>query len=148
MIKRRIRVMVVEDSEATAYLINKAFSGRAEKVDWDLCLAKDGEEALDWLFRRGRYADAPVPDLVLLDWNLPKVSGRDVLRLVKANAELRTLPVLVFSASQADEDVRAAYEDHANGYVCKPEDFDGLNAVIENIEQFWVHTAHLPRKRN
>jgi CheY-like chemotaxis protein len=147
MTKKLIRVMVVEDSEATAYLIKRAFSGRAEKVDWDLCFAKDGEEALECLFRRGRYAEADLPDFVLLDWNLPKVSGKEVLRLLKSDEHLRTLPVLVFSASQSAEDVHAAYDGHANGYVPKPADMDGLYAVIDSIEAFWVHTAHLPRKR-
>jgi chemotaxis family two-component system response regulator Rcp1 len=83
----------------------------------------------------------------LLDWNLPKVSGKEVLRLLKSDENLRTLPVLVFSASHTDEDVHAAYDGHANGYVPKPADMDGLYAVIESIEMFWVHTAHLPRKQ-
>ena len=148
MAKKHIRVMIVEDDEATAYLIKRAFSDRGEKVEWDLCFAKDGQEALDCLFRKGRFAQAALPDFVLLDWNLPKVSGKEVLRLLKSDADLRSLPVLVFSASQADEDVHAAYAGHANGYVPKPNDMDGLYAVIESIESFWVHTAHLPRKRN
>jgi len=121
MTKKHIRVMVVEDHEATAYLIKKAFSDRGEKVDWDICFAKDGQEALDCLFRKGRYAEAALPEFVLLDWNLPKISGKEVLRLLKS--------------------------DHANGYVPKPADMDGLYAVIDSIESFWVHTAHLPRKR-
>ena len=148
MTKKSIRVMIVEDNEATAYLIKKAFSDRGEKVDWDLCFAKDGQEALDCLFRRGSYAEAALPEFVLLDWNLPKVSGKEVLRLLKSDENLRALPVLVFSASHADEDVYAAYDGHANGYVPKPADMDGLYAVIDSIEAFWVHTAHLPRKRS
>ena len=80
MIKKHIRVMVVEDNEATAYLIKKAFSDRGEKVDWDICFAKDGQEALDCLFRKGRYAEAALPEFVLLDWNLPKISGKEVLK--------------------------------------------------------------------
>jgi len=95
MTKKHIRVMVVEDSEATAYLIKKAFSDRGEKVDWDICFAKDGQEALDCVFRKGRYAEAALPEFVLLDWNLPKVSGKEVLRLLKSDENLRTLPVLV-----------------------------------------------------
>jgi len=147
MTKKPIRVMIVEDNEATAYLIKKAFSERGEKVDWDLCFAKDGEEALDCLFRRGHYAAASRPDFVLLDWNLPKVSGKEVLHLLKSDEDLRTIPVLVFSGSQADEDVHAAYDGHANGYILKPGEMDALCAVIDSIESFWVHTAHHPRKR-
>ena len=119
MTKKSIRVMIVEDNEATAYLIKRAFSDRGERVDWDLCFAKDGQEALDCLFRRGRYVDAAVPDFILLDWNLPKVSGKEVLRLLKSDEKLRTLPVLVFSASEAHEDIHAAYDGHANGYVTR-----------------------------
>ncbi len=147
MTRKRIRVMIVEDNEATAHLIKSAFSDRGEKVDWDLCFAKDGQEALDCLFRSGAYSEAVLPEFVLLDWNLPKVSGKEVLRMLKSDEKLRTLPVLVFSASQADEDIHAAYDGHANGYVPKPADLDGLYAVIDSIEAFWVHTAHLPPKR-
>jgi CheY-like chemotaxis protein len=138
----------VEDNEAMTYVIRKAFSGRGDQVDWDLCFAKDGEEALECLFRRGHHAGDILPDLVLLDWNLPKVSGKEVLRMLKGDDTLRTIPVLVFSASEAHEDVHAAYDGHANGYVLKPGDIDGLYAVIDSIEQFWVHTAHLPPRRH
>lgn len=145
--KKRIRAMIVEDSEATAYLITKAFADRGDNVNWDLSIAKDGQEALDCLFRRGRYAGAAVPDFVLLDWNLAKVSGKEVLRLLKSDENLRSFPVLVFSASQSHEDIDAAYDGHANGYVPKPADMDGLCAVIDRIETFWGCTAHLPRER-
>jgi CheY-like chemotaxis protein len=147
MNRKQIRVMIVEDSEVTAYLIKKAFSDHGEKVDWDLCFAKDGEEALDCLFRRGSHAGGSLPEFVLLDWNLPKISGREVLRALKSDETMRTLPILIFSASQADEDVHAAYDGHANGYVSKPADMDGLHSIIDSIEAFWVHTAHLPRNR-
>src|SRR5688572_20013952 len=108
MPKKVIRVMIVEDHDATAYLIKAAFE-RSARVDWNLCFARDGEEALDYLFRRGAHVDAARPDIVLLDWNLPKVSGREVLAPLKGDDELRTLPVLVFSSSQEDEVVEAAY---------------------------------------
>jgi len=147
MIKKRIRVMVVEDNETVAYLIKTAFSHRGEKVEWDLCFAKDGQAALDCLFRRGPHAEAAPPDFVLLDWNLPKVSGREVLRILKGDEALRTIPVLIFSSSDAEEDIYAAYDGHANGYVPKPAGLEGFYGVIESIESFWVHTAHLPRKR-
>jgi DNA-binding response OmpR family regulator len=113
--KKRIRVMIVEDNEATAYMIKKAFSDRGEKVDWDLCFAKDGEAA-------------PL-DFVLLDWNLPKVNGKEVLRLFKSDEALRTLAVPIFSASQTDEDVHPACDGHANGFVSKPADMDAPRAL-------------------
>ena len=139
-----IRVMIVEDHDATAYLIKSAFSGRSARVDWDLFFAPDGEDALGYLFQRGAHESARRPDIVLLDWNLPKVSGREVLDALKTNDELRTLPVLVFSSSQEDEVVKAAYRGHANGYICKPSDLESFYTVIASIETFWVHTARLP----
>jgi CheY-like chemotaxis protein len=142
--KRVIRVMVVEDHDATAYLIKKAFSERSERVRWDLSFAQDGAQALGRLFRRGAHESAARPDIVLLDWNLPKVSGREVLRTLKSSDEFRTLPVLIFSSSQDDRVVETAYGEHANGYICKPSDPESLYTAIESIETFWVHTARLP----
>jgi two-component system, chemotaxis family, response regulator Rcp1 len=127
-------VLIVEDHEATAYLINRAFQARSEQVNWDLCFAKDGEEALECLFKRGVHAEATLPDFVLLDWNLPKVSGEDVLRMLRSTEELKALPVIVSSSSDADHDVRAAYNAQANGYVPKPSNLDAISSVIESIE--------------
>jgi CheY-like chemotaxis protein len=141
--KKQIRVVIVEDFEPTLYLIKKAFDAKSQNVDWDLCFARDGEEALDCILQRGKHSEAPLPDLVLLDWNLPKVSGQQVLHTLKQSEELRTIPVLVFSASDAPEAVHAAYSGHANGYIPKPSDLDRLYSIIESIESFWVHTARL-----
>jgi CheY-like chemotaxis protein len=146
--KKRIRILIVEDNEPTAYLIQKAFESRHELVDWDLCFAKDGQEALDCIFRKGIHAEAALPDFVMLDWNLPKVSGKEVLRMLKSNDELRALPVIVFSSSKEDHDVHEAYKAHANGYISKPSDLDELVAIVENVEKFWVHTARLPFKNS
>ena len=143
--KKVIRVMVVEDHDATAYMIKKAFTERSERVRWDLSFAQDGEQALGHLFGRGAHESSARPDIVLLDWNLPKVSGREVLRTLKSSDELRALPVLIFSSSQDDRVVATAYEDHANGYICKPSDLKSFYTAIESIETFWVHTARLPR---
>jgi two-component system, chemotaxis family, response regulator Rcp1 len=146
--KKKIRVLIVEDSEPTAYLIRKAFEARGKHVDWDLCFATDGEEALDCIFQRGIHAAASLPDFVLLDWNLPKVNGREVLRMLKSSDDLRTLPVLVFSSSIDDHDIEEAYNAHANGYITKPSDLDELLSIVENVEKFWVHTARLPSKKS
>jgi len=143
MAKKSVRVVIVEDYEPTAYLVEKAFRARSSNVDWDLCVAKDGEAALDCLFLRGQHASARLPDLILLDWNLPKISGLEVLRILKTSDELTTIPVFVFSASEADLDVQRAYESHANGYIPKPADLGQLSAVIEGIETFWVNTVRL-----
>jgi len=134
----------VEDDEPSAYLIKRAFAERTAKVEWDLCFAKDGQDALECLHANGTAQEnGPPPDLVLLDWNLPKVSGGEVLRALKTSEQLRTVPVLVFSASQEETDIRDAYNGHANGFIPKPSDIEDLYAVIENIENFWVHTVRL-----
>ena len=136
-IVRTIRLLVVEDNPAYIYLIQKAFSGRGEQTRWDLTVAIDGEEALHVLFEE-ENKKVPLPDLILLDWNLPKVSGGEVLQRVKQHQELRRIPVLVFSASEADRDIQAAYNNHANGFITKPGGAEALAAIVEAIERFWI----------
>ena len=104
----------------------------------------DGSEALAYLRREGEYADAPRPDLVLLDLNLPRRDGREVLAEVKADENLRTIPVIVLTTSQADEDVLKSYQLHANAYVTKPVDFDGFIEAIRQIDHFFVSVVQLP----
>lgn len=145
MPKKRMRIVVVEDDEAMAYVIKKAFADRNETVHWDLCFAKDGQEALDCLFKADGNAHKNVPNLVLLDWNLPKVNGRSVLQKIKSSEKLRALPVLVFSSSQDENDIRDAYNGHANGYIEKPAGMEALKRIIDSIENFWVHTIRQPR---
>jgi len=145
--KKRIRVLIVEDDEATAFMIQAAFSAKGQFVDWDLCFAPDGQQALDRIFQKGTHSDDPLPEFVILDWNLPKVSGKEVLLQLKSHTDLRALPVLVFSTSNAEYDVNEAYNSHANGYISKPSGLDELLAIVENIETFWVHTARLPSRK-
>jgi CheY-like chemotaxis protein len=104
----------------------------------------DGSEALAYLRREGEYADAPRPDLILLDLNLPRRDGREVLAEVKADADLCTIPVIVLTTSQADEDVLKSYQLHANAYVTKPVDFDGFIEAIRQIDHFFVSVVQLP----
>ena len=145
MPNKRIRVVIVEDDEAMAYVIKKAFAARNNTVYWDLCFMKDGQEALDCLFMPDSTAHKNVPNLVLLDWNLPKVNGRSVLQKIKSSEKLRALPVLVFSSSQDENDIRDAYNGHANGYIEKPAGIDDLQRIIDSVEDFWVHTIRQPR---
>ena len=142
-ILRTFRLLVVEDDPAYRFLVQKAFSGREKEVRWDLTVAKDGEEALHILFEEENKA-VPLPDLILLDWNLPKVSGSEVLQRVKQHRELRKIPVLVFSASEADTDIHTAYQNHANGFITKPGGEEALAAIVQAIEQFWI-AARLPK---
>ncbi len=144
MTKKRMRILIVEDDEPSEYLIKKGFEARSANVEWDLCFARDGQEALDCLFRHGAHSGAVLPDFVLLDWNLPMVSGKDVLRTLKTSNALCAVPVLVFSSSHENHDIQAAYQGHANSYIRKPADLNDLYNIIESIEKFWVHTASLP----
>ena len=137
-------MLVVEDSPSFRYLIQEAFSDRGEQVRWALTVAKDGEEALHVLFEEENES-IPLPDLILLDWNLPKVTGGEVLRRIKQHQKLKRIPVLVFSTSEAEEDIHAAYDDHANGYITKPGTSEALAAIVETIERFWIAVAQLPK---
>jgi CheY-like chemotaxis protein len=141
---RIIRLLVVEDSPGYLYLVTDAFSDRGEKIRWELTVAKDGEEALALLFDE-ENTNLPLPDLILLDWNLPKVTGSEVLSRLKQDQKLRRIPVLVFSTSEADADIHAAYDNHANGYITKPGNSEALAAIVETIERFWIAVAQLPK---
>jgi chemotaxis family two-component system response regulator Rcp1 len=136
-------VLIVEDNPGDQRLIREAFQETQRAPE--TAVAKDGVEALDYLYRRGAFADAVRPDLVLLDLNLPKKGGREVLAEIKSNPELRKIPVVVFSSSSAPGDVSSAYALHANCYVTKPADLDELFQVIAWIERFWFNTAILPK---
>ena len=142
---RTIRLLVVEDNPAYLFLVQKAFKDRRRgQTRWEVTVAKDGEEALNVLFREENNG-ALLPDLVLLDWNLPKVTGSEVLQRVKEHPRLRRMPILVFSSSEADDDIHAAYDNHANGYIVKPADGDALAEIVETIERFWIAIVRLPK---
>jgi len=140
---RPARILIVEDNPGDVRLIQEAFqdTGRAHET----AVARDGVEALDYLFQRGGFDGAQRPDLILLDLNLPKKGGREVLAEIKSADALMHIPVVVFSSSSAPPDVTGAYKLHANCYVTKPADLDELFKVISWIEKFWLGTATLPR---
>src|SRR3984885_15526736 len=140
---RTIRLLVVEDSPSFQFLIREAFRARGD-IRWDLTVANDGEEALRLLFEE-ENENAPLPNLILLDWNLPKIDGGEVLRRIKQHPRLLRIPVLVFSSSEADEDIHAAYDNHANGYIPKPRTGEALADIVETIEGFWIAIAQLPK---
>src|SRR6202789_62260 len=143
MLLRTIRLLVVEDSPSFQYLLREAFSTRGE-IRWELTIANDGQEALHMLFEE-EHENVPLPNLILLDWNLPKVSGSEVLQRIKRHDKLRRIPVLVFSSSEADEDIHTAYDNHANGYIPKPRTGEALADIVETIERFWIAVAQLPK---
>ena len=135
-------ILLVEDNPGDARLTLEAFgvNGVPERV-WHVV---DGVEALAFLRREGAHGKAPRPALIVLDLNLPRLSGREVLAVIKADAALRSIPGVVLSTSQAEEDVLAAYDLHANCYVAKPPDLDSFLLAIQRIEEFWLRTARLP----
>jgi CheY-like chemotaxis protein len=138
---RPINVLLVEDDEGDVVLTREAFQ---EYLNNRLDVVNDGNSALAYLRREGKYADAPEPDLVLLDLNLPGRDGREILAEIKSDARLAHIPVVVLTTSAASEDVLGSYRAHANAYVTKPVDLDGFIAAIRQIDHFFVSVVRLP----
>jgi two-component system, chemotaxis family, response regulator Rcp1 len=139
---RRTRILLVEDDPDDVLLMSEVL--RETRMPSDLHVVMDGEEAMDFLHRRGGFADSPVPDLVFLDLNLPKKDGRQVLAEIKADPILRRIPVIVLTTSAAEQDVLQAYDRHANAYVRKPVGYSALLDVVRSIEHFWIGAVQLP----
>jgi len=137
-----IELLLVEDSEPDVRLTKEAL--REAKVWNNLWVVEDGVEAMDFLRRQGRYADAPRPDLILLDLNLPRKDGRQVLMEIKADPALRRIPVVILTTSRDEADVLRAYDLHANCYITKPVDFNRFMEVVKSIEDFWLTVVRLP----
>ena len=137
-----IDVLLVEDDPGDVLLIREAFEDN--KVHNRLHVVADGVDALAFLRREGEHADAPRPDLVLLDLNLPRKDGREVLAEVKGDDALQHIPVVVLTTSKAEEDVLRSYKLHANAYVTKPVDFDRFIDVVRQIDEFFVTVVKLP----
>jgi CheY-like chemotaxis protein len=137
-----VDVLLVEDDDGDVLMTREAFEHH--KIRNKLHVVQDGEEALQFLRREGAYADAPRPGLILLDLNLPRRDGREVLAELKADPELRVIPVVVLTTSEAEEDIVRSYSLHANAYVSKPVDFDRFIDVIRQIDDFFVTVVKLP----
>ncbi|MBB5956883.1 CheY-like chemotaxis protein [Saccharothrix tamanrassetensis] len=138
-----VDVLLVEDDPGDALMTQEAFEHH--KIRNQLHVVRDGVEALEFLRREGEHADAPRPGLILLDLNLPKMDGREVLAEVKADQSLRSIPVVVLTTSEAEEDILRSYNLHANAYVTKPVDFDRFIEVVRQIDDFFVTVVKLPR---
>lgn len=135
-------VLLIEDSEADVRLTVEAF--KEARVDNRLWVAEDGVEAMAYLRNEGAHRNSPRPDLILLDLNLPRKDGRQVLQEIKADNSLRRIPVVVLTTSRAEEDVARAYDLHANCYISKPVDFAQFMRVVQSIEDFWLNIVKLP----
>jgi len=137
-----IEILLVEDNPGDVRLTREAL--KEGKVYSNLHTAKDGVEAMDFLHRRGRYKDVPRPDIILLDLNLPKKDGREVLQEIKTDDQLKRIPVVVLTTSKAEEDVLRTYNLHANCYVTKPVDLEKFMVVVRTIDVFWLTVVTLP----
>src|SRR5438309_11981698 len=139
---RAIEILMVEDNPGDVRLTREALKGG--KVLNRLHVVEDGVAALDFLYRRPPHEDAPRPDVILLDLNLPKMDGREVLSKIKSDDALKVIPVVVLTTSQAEEDVLRAYRLSANCYVTKPVDLHQFNRIVQAIEEFWLTVVSLP----
>ncbi|GIJ26325.1 two-component system response regulator [Micromonospora qiuiae] len=137
-----IEVLLVEDDPGDVLMTREAFE--EHKLRNRLNVVSDGTEALAYLRREGQYADAVLPDLILLDLNLPRRDGREVLEEIKKDEQLCRIPVVVLTTSEADEDILRSYQLHANAYVTKPVDFERFIAVVRQIDEFFVSVVKLP----
>ena len=142
---RPIEILLIEDNPGDIRLTEETF--RTGKVSTDLNVVMNGADALTFLNKQAEYADAPRPDLILLDLNLPKKDGREVLAEIKAHENLRCIPVVVLTTSQSEKDVLTAYSLNANCYITKPVDLDRFIKVVRAIEEFWLTLVRLPSER-
>ncbi|MGA2060585.1 MAG: response regulator [Thermoguttaceae bacterium] len=143
---RPIEILLIEDNPGDVDLTKEALQDA--KVRNRLNVVDDGAKAVDFLYKRGEYADAPRPDIILLDLNLPKKDGRQVLEEIKADPQLAEIPVVILTTSQAEEDIIRSYQLHANCYITKPVDFKQFMHVVKSIEEFWLTVVKLPKHKS
>jgi two-component system response regulator len=144
MIVKTIKILLVEDNPDDVDLTREAL--KDAKVHCDLQVIADGVEAMAYLRQEGKYRQASRPDIILLDLNLPRKDGREVLAEIKADENLRRIPVVVLTTSSAEEDILRAYNDYVNCYITKPVDFEQFIKVVKSIEDFWFTVVKLPRE--
>ncbi len=137
-----IDILLVEDNPGDVRLTEEAFA--EAKINNDLHVVRDGESALDFVYQRGEHDSAPTPDLVLLDLNLPKIDGTDVLEEIKTDEILKRIPVVVLTSSSATDDIVRSYERHSNAYLTKPVDPDEFVDLVQSFEEFWFTLVKLP----
>jgi two-component system, chemotaxis family, response regulator Rcp1 len=140
-----LEVLLVEDSLGDVRLTKEAL--KDAKVHINLRVVRDGIDAMAFLMREGEYATAPRPDLILLDLNLPRKDGREVLREIKENPELKSIPVVILTTSASEADILRSYLLHANCYITKPVNLDGFLTVVKSIDSFWLSIVKLPPNR-
>jgi CheY-like chemotaxis protein len=137
-----VKILLVEDNPADARLVKEAF--KQFKIENEIFIAEDGSEAMEFLENKGKYAKASKPDIILLDLNLPRKDGREVLKEIKTNDTLKLIPVVILTTSNAEEDIIGTYKNNANCYITKPVDLDQFINVMKSIHDFWLNNAELP----
>lgn len=142
---KSINILLVEDNPGDVRLTQEVL--KDGKICNNLNVVMDGEEAIMFLRKEGKYKDAIRPDIILLDLNLPKKDGRQVLAEIKVDPDLKLIPVIVLTTSAAEQDILNTYANHANAYITKPVDFDQFMSVIKNFENFWLTIVKLPLKK-
>ena len=146
ILDRPLEILLVEDNKGDIGLITEFFSDA--KVLTNLHIAEDGEEAVRFLYGKDKFLVSPLPDIIILDLNLPKKDGREVLKEIKENKDLKTIPVIILTTSNAEKDISQTYDLHANAYIVKPLDFDKFMAAIKSIEDFWFKAVTLPPRNS
>ena len=146
MLNMQFEILSVEDNVGDVELIKEFFNDAEIKMN--LHVAVDGEEASRFLCHEGKFLGSPRPKIIILDWNLPKKSGSEVLKEIKTNNNLKNIPVIILTTSNAEKDILQAYEYQANAYLVKPIDYDEFMKVIKSVEDFWLKTVTLPPKNS
>ena len=141
-VRSMIHILLVEDNPADVRLTQEAF--KETGVPSTLHVVRDGAEAIDFLQQDGRFVFAPRPDMILLDLNLPKKDGRQVLTEIKSDINFRSIPIVILTTSKAEEDIQDTYNHYANCYITKPTDLDDFIQIVKQIEQFWLSIVQLP----
>ena len=142
IIGKPVEILLVEDNEGDVGLIEEVFEEM--KIRNTMHVVTDGEEAILFLHREGQFSGSPIPDIILLDLNLPKKDGREVLKEIKADVNLKNIPVVILTTSGAEKDIQRAYDLYVNAYVTKPLDFEQFIKVVESIGNFWLEIVKLP----
>lgn len=141
---KNIHILLVEDNEGDILLTTEALEEK--KIVNKISVARDGQEALDFILKQGNYKDAPLPDLILLDVNLPKKNGHEVLQIIKTTESTQQIPVIMLTTSSSEKDINLSYKHHANCYITKPVEAEAFLEAITSIEDFWLTIVKLPKK--
>jgi len=142
---RKLQMLLVEDSEADARLIMEVM--KDQNVAVNISVVRDGEEAMSYLYKQDGYENASRPDLIILDLNMPKKDGREVLAELKANVDLQSIPVLILTTSNSDEDILKSYKLNASCYITKPMDLDKFTDIVKSLDKFWFANVRFPTRR-